>query len=94
MKEECPKCRNQHFAIARDMLATRHCKCGHTWLPKPKVPKKPKCPKCGKSGIYLDDQDKGNGFWKLGCNSCGFQDERTFEKPIDAIEGWMTQGHS
>lgn len=49
---------------------------------------KPHCPKCGKSRIYLDDQDKGDGFWKLGCNSCEFEDERTFQDPTDAIKAW------
>lgn len=33
MYESCPRCGSKEFAIARDMVATRHCKCGATWLP-------------------------------------------------------------
>lgn len=36
MSEACPKCGSKVFVIARDMHATRFCKCGETWLPKPK----------------------------------------------------------
>lgn len=33
--ESCPKCGSTEFAVARDMLATRHCnRCYHQWLPK------------------------------------------------------------
>lgn len=34
--ESCPKCNSLDFAIARDMKATRLCRCGHTWLPPSK----------------------------------------------------------
>jgi hypothetical protein len=34
MKERCPKCGSEDFAVARDMVATRACKCGHRWLPE------------------------------------------------------------
>ncbi len=33
MTECCQKCGASDFAVARDMIGTRHCKCGHTWLP-------------------------------------------------------------
>lgn len=33
LKEVCPKCGSEEFAIARDMKATRHCKCGASWVP-------------------------------------------------------------
>lgn len=32
-EEKCPNCGNKEFGIARDMKATRICKCGHKWLP-------------------------------------------------------------
>lgn len=32
--EKCSKCGSTVFAVARDMKATRHCGCGHTWLPE------------------------------------------------------------
>lgn len=35
--EPCPKCGNITYAVARDMYATRHCRCGHTWWPQPKI---------------------------------------------------------
>ncbi len=34
--ELCPKCGSKYFSIARNMIATRQCKCGHTWTPPPK----------------------------------------------------------
>lgn len=33
MSECCQKCGSSEFAVARDMIGTRHCKCGHTWVP-------------------------------------------------------------
>ena len=53
--------------------------------------KKPICPECGKCKIYLDDQDKGNGFWKIGCNSCKFEDDSFFELPEDAVAHWYVK---
>lgn len=31
--EKCQSCCAKDFAIARDMIGTRHCKCGNTWAP-------------------------------------------------------------
>jgi hypothetical protein len=31
--EPCPRCKGKDYLIARDMKATRHCRCGHTWVP-------------------------------------------------------------
>lgn len=33
LKETCPNCDSEEFSIARDMHSTRHCKCGHSWVP-------------------------------------------------------------
>lgn len=33
LKEACPNCGSDEFAIARDMNATRHCACGGSWEP-------------------------------------------------------------
>lgn len=31
--EKCIKCGSTEFAVARDMIGTRHCSCGFTWEP-------------------------------------------------------------
>ena len=31
--EVCPNCGNTDFGVARDMIGTRHCECGHKWRP-------------------------------------------------------------
>ena len=31
--EKCNKCGNENFAVARNMIGTRICKCGNTWAP-------------------------------------------------------------
>lgn len=36
--EPCPKCGAMDYLVARDMYATRRCKCGHTWRPQPPPP--------------------------------------------------------
>lgn len=33
MNEKCNKCGNENFAVARNMIGTRICMCGNTWLP-------------------------------------------------------------
>ena len=33
-REKCPRCGNMDFAVARDIVATRKCKCGESWEPK------------------------------------------------------------
>lgn len=33
MIEVCEKCGSSDFSIARNMIATRQCDCGHAWIP-------------------------------------------------------------
>lgn len=34
--EICPECGNKDFAVARNMVGTRLCKCGYRWNPNGK----------------------------------------------------------
>lgn len=36
--EVCKRCGSSEFAVARNMLSTRQCKCGHQWPCPPKTP--------------------------------------------------------
>lgn len=37
MKNEvCPSCGSKDFGVARNMIGTRHCKCGYKWTPSGK----------------------------------------------------------
>jgi len=84
--EECPKCGNTGFLVARDMIATRHCcKCQTTWEPEK--------PCCIRTRIDLNKeiqelQTQFHEGYEWSSKEIGKRDDQ-LASAADAIEGLL-----